>query len=93
MCIYDIIDELMNINEIKWKTSNQIFTETFHDNSMRFSAITLFYSAHYYSIKSSPLSMTFNLNTKLQLSVIQNWIYRLSNFGQNEFDFDRDPLV
>ena len=59
VCIYDLIDELMNINEIKCKTSNQIFTETFHDNSMRFSAITLFYYAQYYSIKSRPLSMTF----------------------------------
>ena len=59
MCIYDIIDELININEIKCKTSNQIFTETFHDNSMRFSAITLFYYAQYYSIKSRPLSLTF----------------------------------
>ena len=59
MCIYDIIDELMNINEIKCKTANQIFTETFHDNSMKFSAITLFYYAQYYSIKSGPLSMTF----------------------------------
>ena len=59
MCIYDIIDELMNINEIKCKTSNQIFTETFQGNSMRFSAITLFYYAQYYSIKSRPLSMTF----------------------------------
>ena len=58
MCIYDIIDELMNINEIKCKTSNQIFTETLHDNSMRFSANTLFYHAQYYSIKSRPLSMT-----------------------------------
>ena len=60
MCIYDIIDELMNINEIECKTSNQIFSETFHDNSMRFSAITLFNYAQYYSIKSRPLSMTFN---------------------------------
>ena len=60
MCIYDIIDELININEIKCKTSNQIFSETFHDNSMRFSAITLFNYAQYYSIKSRPLSMTFN---------------------------------
>ena len=59
VCIYDLIDELMNINEIKCKTSNQIFTETFHDNSMRFSAITLNYYAQYYSIKSRPLSMTF----------------------------------
>ena len=59
MCIYDIIDELMNINEIKCKTSNQIFTETFHNNSMRFSAITLFYYAQYSSIQSRPLSMTF----------------------------------
>ena len=50
----------MNINEIKCKTSNQIFTETFHDNLMRFSAITLFYYAQYYSIESRPLSMTFN---------------------------------
>ena len=49
----------MNINEIKCKTSNQIFTETFHDNSMRFSAITLIYYAKYYSIKSRSLSMTF----------------------------------
>ena len=59
MCIYDIINEHMNINEIKCKTSNQIFLETFHDNSMRFSAITLFNTAQYYSIKSRPLSMTF----------------------------------
>ena len=63
MCIYDIIDELMNINEIKCKTSNQIFPETFHDNSMRFSAITLFNYAQYYSIKSRPLSMTFKLRS------------------------------
>ena len=55
-----IIDELMNINEIECKTSNQIFSETFHDNSMRFSAITSFNYAQYYSIKSRPLSMTFN---------------------------------
>ena len=59
MCINDIIDELMNVNEIKCKTSNQIFTEIFHDNLMRFSAITLIFYAQYYSIKSRPLSMTF----------------------------------
>ena len=34
----------------------------------------------------------FNLNTMIQLSVnIQNRRYRLSNFGQNGYDFDRDP--
>ena len=67
MCIYDIIDELMNINEIKCKTSNQIFTETFHDNSKRFSAITLIYYAQYYSIKSSPLSMTFKADQIMKI--------------------------
>ena len=71
MCIYDIIDELMNINDIKCKTSNQIFSETFHDNSMRFSAIPLFNYAQYYSIKSRPLSMTF----KEIITVIAEYIH------------------
>ena len=35
--------------------------------------------------------LVFNLNTKIQLSVLQNRRYRLSNFGQIEWDFDRDP--
>ena len=65
MCIYDIIDELMNINEKKCKTSNPIFSETTCDNSMRFSAIPFFNYAQYFSKESRPLSMTFNKHKSL----------------------------
>ena len=87
MCIYDIIDELMNINEIKCKTSNQIFTETCHDNSMRFSAITLFNYAQYNSKKSRPLSMTFNSHLAAflivnieKLGFLQNLTNKLNSY-------------
>ena len=35
--------------------------------------------------------LVFNSNTKVQLTVTQTRRYRLSKFGQNEYDFDRDP--
>ena len=44
------------------------------------------------SSSCSVLFYYFNLNTKIQLSVIQNRRYRLSNFRQTEKDFDRYPL-
>ena len=36
--------------------------------------------------------LVFNSNTNVQLSVIQTRRYRLSKFGQNEKDFDRDSF-
>ena len=38
------------------------------------------------------LILVFNSNAKVQLSVTQTQRYRLSKFGQNEWDFDGDPF-
>ena len=54
MFLYEVIVELMNIYEIKYKISNQAISRTSHDNLVRFAAISSFHQCvlKLYKIKS-----------------------------------------